>query len=200
MTIFKTRLPNALTISRLAVVPALGVAVCVDAPGVATALFATASVTDFLDGYLARRWRVESPFGEFLDPVVDKLLVSIALISLSAKLGAIVAGPAATIVAREISVSALREWCGQRGRRDAVKVGWAGKVKTATQMIALTLLLATLNMEATSTLRLAALVLLYLATFLTVQSGLIYFQDAWPMLTSSSSPDEKPAKKQAKAS
>lgn len=161
-------------------VPAVGAAACAGSNGVAAAAFAAASATDWLDGYLARKWRVESAFGAFLDPVVDKLLVSVALIGLSATMGPVVAGPAAVIVAREISVSALREWCAQRGQRDAVKVGWTGKLKTATQMVALTLLLATSGTP--SYLRDAALGLLYVATALTVQSGLVYFQVAGPML------------------
>jgi len=85
-----------------------------------------ASFTDWLDGYLARRWDITSAFGAFLDPVADKLMVSTALILLSGRYGAIVAIPSAIILAREIAVSALREWMAQKGLRDSVKVGIQG--------------------------------------------------------------------------
>ncbi len=92
-------------------------------------IFAVASITDYLDGYLARRWDICSPFGAFLDPVADKLMVSTALILLSGKYGSVVAIPTSIILAREIAVSALREWMASRGKRDSVKVGFQGKVK-----------------------------------------------------------------------
>jgi CDP-diacylglycerol--glycerol-3-phosphate 3-phosphatidyltransferase len=104
-------------------------------------LFALASMTDWLDGYLARRWDITSPFGAFLDPVADKLMVSTSLILLAGQFGAVVALPALIILAREIAVSALREWMAQRGQRDVVEVGMQGKVKTALTMVALTVLL-----------------------------------------------------------
>ncbi|KAL3801283.1 hypothetical protein ACHAW5_008318 [Stephanodiscus triporus] len=108
---------------------------------VLSVLFALASFTDWLDGYLARRWGVVSPFGAFLDPVADKLMVSTALIVLSGRYGGIVAIPSSIILAREVGVSALREWMAQRGKRDSVKVGMQGKVKAALTMISITLLL-----------------------------------------------------------
>lgn len=172
---FKSHIPNMLTAGRLAAVPVVGWAVCADASTLATASFAAASVTDFLDGYLARRWHVESAFGAFLDPVVDKLLVAATLVCLASKMP-LVAGPAALVVCREIAVSALREWCAQRSQRDLVQVAFAGKLKTTAQMLALLLLLS-------NTLLPVALPALYLATLLTVLSGLRYFQVAWPLLT-----------------
>jgi CDP-diacylglycerol--glycerol-3-phosphate 3-phosphatidyltransferase len=108
---------------------------------VLSVLFALASITDWLDGYLARRWGVTSPFGAFLDPVADKLMVSTALIVLSGRYGGIVAVPSSVIMAREVGVSALREWMAQKGRRDSVKVGMQGKVKAALTMVSLTLML-----------------------------------------------------------
>lgn len=104
-------------------------------------IFALASITDWVDGFLARRWDIASPFGAFLDPVADKLMVSTALIVLAGRYGGIVAIPASIILAREVSVSALREWMAQRGRRDSVRVGMQGKVKAALTMISLTLML-----------------------------------------------------------
>jgi CDP-diacylglycerol--glycerol-3-phosphate 3-phosphatidyltransferase len=92
-------------------------------------IFAIASLTDYLDGYLARRWDICSPFGAFLDPVADKLMVSTALILLTGKYGYAVAIPSAIILAREIAVSALREWMASKGLRDSVKVGFQGKVR-----------------------------------------------------------------------
>ncbi|KAL7470008.1 hypothetical protein ACHAXS_010256 [Conticribra weissflogii] len=105
------------------------------------AIFALASITDWFDGFLARRWDIASPFGAFLDPVADKLMVSTALIVLSGRYGGAVAIPSAIILAREVGVSALREWMAQRGKRDSVKVGMQGKVKAALTMISISLML-----------------------------------------------------------
>jgi CDP-diacylglycerol--glycerol-3-phosphate 3-phosphatidyltransferase len=90
---------------------------------------------------LARRWDVTSAFGAFLDPVADKLMVSTALLILSGRYGGIVAIPSAIILARELGVSALREWMASRGKRDNVKVGMQGKVKAALTMVSLTCML-----------------------------------------------------------
>ena len=106
-----------------------------------SAIFAIASMTDWLDGYLARRWDIASNFGAFLDPVADKLMVSTALIVLAGRYGGIVAIPASIIMARELGVSALREWMAQKGLRDSVKVGMQGKVKAALTMVSLSLML-----------------------------------------------------------
>jgi CDP-diacylglycerol--glycerol-3-phosphate 3-phosphatidyltransferase len=108
---------------------------------VLSVIFALASITDWLDGYLARRWDVTSPFGAFLDPVADKLMVSTALIVLSGRYGGIVAIPSSIIMAREVGVSALREWMAQRGKRESVGVGMQGKVKAALTMVSLSLML-----------------------------------------------------------
>jgi CDP-diacylglycerol--glycerol-3-phosphate 3-phosphatidyltransferase len=147
-------------------------------------LFAVASYTDWLDGYLARRWDITSAFGAFLDPVADKLMVSTSLILLAGRHGAKVAIPTAIILAREISVSALREWMAQRGQRDLVKVGMQGKVKTALTMVALTVLLF---VPTTGTGQLAklftpGLAMLYLCTLVTVTSGSVYFIAAAPLM------------------
>lgn len=147
-------------------------------------LFAGASITDWLDGYLARRWDITSAFGAFLDPVADKLMVSTALILLSGTWGAVVAIPSAIILAREIAVSALREWMAQRGQRDSVKVGMQGKVKTAATMLALTILL--LVPEGTESIFDGcfepAMAMLYLSAVVTITSGSVYFKAAAPVL------------------
>jgi len=151
-------------------------------------IFAIASFTDWLDGYLARRWDISSDFGAFLDPVADKLMVSTSLILLTGRYGPIIAVPTLIILAREIAVSALREWMAQRGLRGVVKVGIQGKIKTALTMVALTLLLfvpSTTPMVAqfppssfSSSLLQVGVALLYLCTLVTVTSGSVYFSSA----------------------
>ena len=126
-------LPNWLTYARCFLIPALVIqfyiSKCENKNIHSSLIFAIASITDFFDGYLARRWDICSPFGAFLDPVADKLMVSTALIILSGKYGSFVAIPSSIILAREIAVSALREWMASRGERDSVKVGVQGKVR-----------------------------------------------------------------------
>lgn len=107
---------------------------------IGAALFAVASITDWLDGYLARRLGLTSAFGAFLDPVADKLIVAVALILLI-QLGRTEPILAMVIIGREITISALREWMAEIGRRKSVAVAWIGKFKTAAQMIAILLLL-----------------------------------------------------------
>lgn len=137
----------ALTWARVAAIPLLCVTTLLPSLSphawLSASLFAAASFTDFLDGYLARRWRVESPLGVFLDPVADKLLVAVSLTVLVARLQTPALTLAASVIlAREIFVSALREWMAKLGLSVAVKVSVWGKIKTATQMVAVTLLLA----------------------------------------------------------
>jgi CDP-diacylglycerol--glycerol-3-phosphate 3-phosphatidyltransferase len=147
-------------------------------------LFALASFTDWLDGYLARRWDVSSAFGAFLDPVADKLMVSTCLILLTGRYGLQVAVPTAIILAREIAVSALREWMAQQGQRESVKVGMQGKIKTALTMVSLTLYLAIPEdgSGVLGNMGPVALVLLYLSALITVTSGSVYFRAAAPAL------------------
>ena len=141
-------LPNLLTWQRILAIPLL---VCVylvpfDAWGehsrnlVGTILFSLASITDWLDGWLARRLGQQTELGAFLDPVADKLLVCVALVMLL-DLGRINAGIAIIIIGREITISALREWMASIGARKSVAVNWMGKVKTAVQMLAIPMLL-----------------------------------------------------------
>jgi len=146
-------------------------------------MFAFASITDWLDGFLARRWDISTAFGAFLDPVADKLMVSTSLILLAGRYGAITAIPALIILAREIAVSALREWMAQRGERDTVKVGYQGKVKTALTMTTLTMLLYVPASAPTSAiLYKIGIPLLYMSALVTITSGSVYFIAAAPAL------------------
>ena len=106
----------------------------------AAIIFALAAVTDWFDGFLARRWKQTSDFGAFLDPVADKLMVAVALLLL-VSLGRTYAIFAMIIIGREITISALREWMAQMGKRGSVAVATIGKFKTTAQMIAIFLLL-----------------------------------------------------------
>lgn len=146
----------------------------------ATGLFVLAAVTDWLDGYLARRWNQTSAFGAFLDPVADKLLVAACLIVLvhqSRAHGLI----ALIIIGREITISALREWMSSIGARAAVAVNNLGKYKTAAQMIALPMLLFNGVVFGLDT-RVWGTWLLYIAAALTVVSMVVYLRAAWPTI------------------
>ena len=192
-----SQVPNWLTYARCAAIPLLMWAFYQSGGHILTAsIFAAASLTDYLDGYLARRWDSCSKFGAFLDPVADKLMVSTALILLSGRYAMYLAIPASIILARELAVSALREWMAQIGARDTVKVGWQGKCKTALTMVALTVLLAVpsnLPSTAAASVRLllpTGLAMTYAATVLTTTSGWVYFAAAAPYLMETAKSDE----------
>lgn len=150
-----------------------------------TVIFAIASFTDWLDGYLARRWNQTSAFGAFLDPVADKLMVAAALIVLVefGRVGAIVS---LIIVGREITISALREWMAGEGQRSSVGVAMIGKIKTAAQMLAILFLLYWDEIDLGSlgifSTQLFGHVLIVLAAFLTLVSMAYYLKAAWPKL------------------
>ena len=146
----------------------------------AALLFTVASFTDWLDGYLARRLNQTSDFGAFLDPVADKLLVVTVLIMLATTYSNLLLATA-VIIAREIILSALREWMAWQGQRDAVAVAFIGKLKTTVQMIAIILLLLA-TPHYLGWLWQLGLILLYLATVLSVYSMLQYLKSAWPTL------------------
>ena len=140
-----TNWANLASFSRIALIPLIVLCYQSDFAGaeiIAASLFIIGSITDWLDGYLARRLNLGSPFGAFLDPVADKLFVTAILILLLATYSDLLV-PAMLIVAREITISALREWMATKGLRDLVAVAWVGKLKTTLQMIAITLLLGT---------------------------------------------------------
>lgn len=146
-----------------------------------TAVFIIAAVTDWFDGYLARRWQETSSFGAFLDPVADKLMVAGALLVLVQfdRVNAIVAF---IIIGREIAISALREWMAQIGASRSVAVNSLGKVKTTAQMIAIPMLLYyDLLFDVIDT-RFWGQWLIAIAAVLTVWSMFYYLQKAWPMI------------------
>lgn len=147
----------------------------------AAIIFAIASITDWMDGYLARKMKMISPFGAFLDPVADKLLVATSLLLLvGTKNIQYITLPAIIIVGREIVISALREWMAELGRRTSLAVSYIGKVKTFLQMLALVLLLA-FN-PTISWWGVLGFVLLYVSAILTIWSMVIYLMVAWPEL------------------
>lgn len=209
-------LPNYLTYARCISIP-IFLALSyypVDLPNRAPMLsiiFALASITDWFDGFLARRWDIASPFGAFLDPVADKLMVSTALIMMAGRYGGIVAIPSSIIMAREVGVSALREWMAQQGKRESVKVGMQGKVKAALTMVSLTLMLLVpegVGLESVSWTKYLgplgvggaghvvdgvvnsgcswmlgpSLIMLFASAVITVTSGSVYFKAALPVL------------------
>lgn len=146
------------------------------------AIFAVAAITDWLDGYLARKLRQMSAFGAFLDPVADKLMVATALILVvQADPTPALAIPAIIIVGREVSISALREWMAEMGERALVAVTVIAKFKTATQMVAILMLIyrePILELPVYT----IGYVLLYVAAILTVWSMLVYIKAAWPSM------------------
>ena len=145
-------------------------------------LFALAAVTDWLDGYLARRMKQTTPFGAFLDPVADKLIVVSALIVLiTYHHNAWLTIPSLIIVGREIVISALREWMAEMNDSVAIAVSYLGKVKTTLQMIAITLLLI-VPVESQSIAMKMGYVLLYLAAVMTLWSMWQYRRAAWTSL------------------
>lgn len=203
-TIFN--LPNNLTIARIAMIPlfiaiaywppALGIGVpAITNNAIARLgmleysdsmlrhfllafLFILAAITDWLDGYLARKLNITSAFGRFLDPVADKLMVAAALVVLVQwHANIIMAVCAIVIISREIAVSALREWMAELGARTSVAVSYVGKLKTAFQMIAISVLL--LNWQS---LDVIGYVLMMIAVLLTLWSMMIYLRAAWPYL------------------
>ena len=146
-------------------------------------VFSIASLTDWLDGYLARSMEQTTPFGAFLDPVADKLLVAVALILLvEVHASALLAIPALVIVGREIVVSALREWMSQYSDLGGVKVSMIAKVKTGFQMTAIIVLLSQ-PPSPDNLLVILGFLLLYVAAGLTLYSMAQYIELAWPDLS-----------------
>ena len=146
----------------------------------ATLVFIVAAVTDWFDGYLARRWNQTSAFGAFLDPVADKLMVAGALLIL-VQLGRVDAVIAFIIIGREITISALREWMAEIGARKSVAVSSLGKIKTAAQMIAIPMLLFHDTLFGID-MHMIGEPLLWIAGVLTVWSMFYYLRKAWPLI------------------
>jgi CDP-diacylglycerol--glycerol-3-phosphate 3-phosphatidyltransferase/cardiolipin synthase len=148
---------------------------------IATILFVSAAVTDWLDGFLARRMKQESAFGRFLDPVADKLIVAAALLVLL-NMDRVQVWVALIIIGREITISALREWMALVGAGKSVAVHLVGKLKTTAQMIAIPFLL--LNDKIFTWLDCARVGtwLIWVASFLTLWSMFYYLKKALPQL------------------
>ncbi|NIE64936.1 CDP-diacylglycerol--glycerol-3-phosphate 3-phosphatidyltransferase [Burkholderia sp. Ax-1719] len=148
-------------------------------------IFVLAALTDWFDGFLARKWNQTSSFGAFLDPVADKLMVTAALLVLVhlQRLDAVIA---LVIVGREIAISALREWMAQIGASKSVAVNQLGKFKTACQMVAIPMLLfyAPLTIGGVTLFdsRVWGTWLIYVAAVLTIWSMLYYMKLAWPQI------------------
>lgn len=188
--------PNVLTLLRIVLIPVLvalayipfvGGSIAAEFPIewrylTAALVFLMAALTDWFDGYLARTLNQTSAFGRFLDPVADKLMVAAALIILVQwhSDNILVVVSAIVIVSREITISALREWMAELGKRASVAVSYIGKLKTVMQMTAITVLL--LHHPVLDRLGFA---LLIVAAALTLWSMCIYLKAAWPYLRES---------------
>ena len=181
-------LPNILTFVRILAIPFFVVVFYLPYHWghlAAAILFSLACLTDWLDGYLARSLKQLTRFGAFLDPVADKMMVSIALIMIVAERqfqflpAYFITIPAAIIVSREIIVSALREWMAEIGKTKSVVVSGLGKIKTAVQMLALIVLIYC-GPSTSAIITVSGFLLLYIAAILTVWSMMIYLKVAWP--------------------
>ena len=175
--------PMILTLLRIILIPIF--VVCFYLPfawaSIVTAvIFVLAAVTDWLDGFLARRLKQTSSFGAFLDPVADKLMVVIALVLLvgSHKIHYITL-PSVVIIGREITISSLREWMAEIGKSASVAVNFIGKIKTTVQFLAIIILLSH-NLHNSGKLMFVGYILLYLAALLTLWSMFVYLKIAWP--------------------
>lgn len=181
-------LPIALTWLRVAAIPLLAIIFylpneCLTLPEkntVATVLFVLAAITDWLDGFLARRMKQESTFGQFLDPVADKLIVAAALLVLL-NMDRVQVWVALVIIGREITISALREWMAQVGASKSVAVNIIGKLKTIAQLVAIPFLLFNGYLFGIHSAQLGTW-LIWLAAFLTLWSMFYYLQKALPLL------------------
>nr|WP_205527371.1 CDP-diacylglycerol--glycerol-3-phosphate 3-phosphatidyltransferase [Solimonas sp. K1W22B-7] len=184
-------LPLALTMGRVAAIPVVLALFYVPmyvagheiSRQLATVLYAAAAITDWLDGYLARRWNQTSKFGAFLDPVADKLLVAVCLVMLlEDRPGGILAALVAVIIGREITISALREWMAELGARTHVAVSWIGKVKTGFQMTAIGMMIWEIDTFHLPIYQLGY-GLLFIASVLTIWSMVVYLRAAWPLMS-----------------
>ena len=183
-------LPNTLTFLRIVLIPVLVLVFYSPTQWsyqLSSAIFGLAALTDWMDGYLARRLRQLSVFGAFLDPVADKLMVAVALVLLvQDNPTPLFAIPAVIIIGREIAISALREWMSEIGERTKVAVSIIGKVKTIVQMVAILLLLYKVPLGPVPT-HDTGVTLLYIAAILTLWSMTVYLRAAWPLLAGNSS-------------
>ena len=189
-------IPNSLTIIRILLIPVFILVFYLPykwTHAAAAILFALGAITDWLDGYLARKLNQTSRFGAFLDPVADKLLVAVALVLLvQADPRAWLAITAAIIIGREIAVSALREFMAEMGQRSQVKVAMVGKIKTMAQMSAIVLMIYRVPVGEFPTYA-VGFALLIIAAGLTLWSMFVYLRAAWPSLRPGVEDDEPEA-------
>lgn len=181
----KLNLAILLTLFRIAAIPAVVVLFYSQIPNarpIAAILFGIAAITDFLDGWVARKYGQASAFGEFLDPVADKLMVSIVLVML------VQGDPdwhvdiiAMIIIGREITISALREWMATIGERANVKVSWTGKLKTVLQMFGIAFMVYEEPFLGINIYEIG-FALLVVAAIMTIWSMMIYLRAAWPFI------------------
>ncbi len=176
------RVPNLLTILRISLIPIFILAFYWQNEWrslIVITIFLLAALTDWLDGYLARRLKQASSVGAFLDPVADKLIVVVALVLLvEIYRTPVISIPTALIVCREISVSALREWMAELGKRAEIAVSYIGKFKTAFQMIAIIILLLQPSWLGGNII-LIGYIFLYLSMILAIWSMYQYLEIAW---------------------
>ena len=178
-------IPNLVTLSRIVLIPLLiGIFylpwLSAETQNItATGVFIFAGITDWLDGYLARKLNQMSAFGAFLDPVADKLIVAGALVVLL-QLGRVDALVGLIIIGREIAISALREWMARVGQSRSVAVAFIGKLKTVAQMVAIPLLLFHERLFGMLDCQWLGTILINVAAVLTVISMLYYLRKALP--------------------
>ena len=176
-------LPNILTLSRIVLIPVFVIAFYSPHEWnyyICAGVFWVAAVTDWFDGYLARKWDQMTPFGAFLDPVADKLMVTISLAVIIEEFAVWwITIPAIIIIGREIVVSALREWMSQQGKQETVKVGYIGKVKTMCQMSCIFFLLIGGKIDASFWFGYGLMVF---AAVLTMWSMIQYLMASWGTL------------------
>lgn len=174
----KLNIPTFLTLFRVILIPIFILIFYLPftwTPFATALIFTIASVTDWLDGYLARKWKQTTRFGAFLDPVADKVMVAAALVLVVEYHHSFwITLPAIIMISREIIISALREWMAEIGNRNKVAVSWLGKVKTTAQMLALIMLL----WRQTPLMEIIGVISLYIAAILTVWSMLQYLKAA----------------------
>jgi len=183
----KTRmtLANQLTLLRILLIPLLVIIFYLPYDWrfpVSSMIFLVAAITDWLDGWVARTFDQSTPFGAFLDPVADKLMVAVALVLLvEVHATPLFAVPAVIIIGREIVISALREWMAELGKRASIAVSMMGKIKTTFQMSSIIILLFDNPLDP-SFLTPLGYFTLYIAALLTLWSMVIYLKAAWPDL------------------
>ena len=191
----KLNLPLLLTLGRVAAIPAVLALFYLPVPYArqwACVLYSAAAITDWFDGYLARKWNQTSKFGAFLDPVADKLMVAVCLVcllhdasdSMTQLWRGVLAAMVAVIIGREITVSALREWMAELGQRTHVGVSLLAKVKTGFQMSAIGMMIWEANWPILPWYDVGFLAL-FIASVLTLYSMIQYLLAAWPLMRES---------------